>query len=157
MALFVLKQCSSCICSFLMPFVCLMLVTALLITLHHPSCHLWTLAWLLLCFLDNDHKCKTSLQSVQKNANNTYFIFWTYYIYLSKAYRVNIEQHISQPCLFLNPVGCNHCIPRKWFPLMLTSPVFYSLLSSPYCHQWQDTWGAEKNSPNQEMFIPHLG
>lgn len=43
----------------------LRLVTSLLMSLHHPSCHdHWfprTVSKVLLCFSDDDHKCKSYL------------------------------------------------------------------------------------------------
>lgn len=106
----------------------------------------WLFQRLLLCFLDNDYKCKAYQECAGRC--EAYLIHFLDILNFSfKSFRMNIEQHIFQPCLCLNSLGCNYCIPRKWSLLMVTSPLTSGHSCIPTLPSWEDSWGAEKSSP----------
>ena len=56
--------------------------------------------------------------------------FWSSYMYCLKFYSGSRLQHIFQPHLLFNFLGCTPCMPRMWSLSMLTAS-----LNSTYWHQ----------------------
>lgn len=67
---------------------------------------------------------------------------------------VKVEQHINQPCLFLNPLGHLHCIPR-------IQSVFTIPLQRSHSHQQRGEWRIAQGSARrtvplaQRMSVPN--